>query len=424
MKKIIALLLALVMVFALVACSSKTTDDTAKDDTTTPADTTETTDNTGDTADTADTAEEGKTIKVGLVLIGDENDQGYTYNFMRGKEAADEKLKAEGINVEWVIKWNLIEGDPVAVANEELVEDGCEIIFNNSYGHEPAMLTVAAEYPDVQFVGMTNQGSRYDDLANTHNAFANIYEGRYVAGVVAGMKIKELIDSGKITADQAKIGYVGAFPFAEVISGYTAFYLGARSIVPEVTMTVKYVSSWSDATAEGNAAQALCDEGCVLISQHSDNTTPATVAQQNGVFHVGYNNDMTGIAPEASLLSSRIDWSVYFEYVFDCLVNGETIAKDWTAGMKDGAVVVTELNEAIAAEGTAEKIAEVEAGLADGSIHVFQGPWKGEGTAYGADAPDTKEMPADDWFKESDIEGGQTSAPYFYWIIEGITSEN
>ena len=191
-------------------------------------------------------------------------------------------------------------------------------------------------------------------------------------GVVAGMKIKELIDSGKITADQAKIGYVGAFPFAEVISGFTAFYLGARSIVPEVTMTVKYVSSWSDATAEGNAAQALCDEGCVLISQHSDNTTPATVAQQNGVFHVGYNNDMTGIAPEASLLSSRIDWSVYFEYVFDCLVNGETIAKDWTSGMKDGAVVVTELNEAIAAEGTADKIAEVEAGLADGSIHVFR----------------------------------------------------
>jgi len=286
------------------------------------------------------------------------------------------------------------------------------------------MLKAAPDYPNVQFIGCTNLNSQFAGLDNCHNAFANIYEGRYVAGVVAGMKIKELIDSGKITADQAKIGYVGAYPFAEVISGFTAFYLGARSIVPEVTMTVKYVSSWSDATAEGNAAQALCDEGCVLISQHSDNTTPATVAQQNGVFHVGYNNDMTGIAPEASLLSSRIDWSVYFEYVFDCLVNGETIAKDWTAGMKDGAVVVTELNEAIAAEGTAEKIAEVEAGLADGSIHVFQGPWKGEGTAYGADAPDTKEMPADDWFKESDIEGGQTSAPYFYWIIEGITSEN
>lgn len=255
MKKIIALLLALVMVFALVACSSKTTDDTAKDDTTTPADTTETTDNTGDTADTADTAEEGKTIKVGLVLIGDENDQGYTYNFMRGKEAADEKLKAEGINVEWVIKWNLIEGDPVAVANEELVEDGCEIIFNNSYGHEPAMLTVAAEYPDVQFVGMTNQGSRYDDLANTHNAFANIYEGRYVAGVAAGLKMQQLIDDGEITEDQAVIGYVGAYSFAEVVSGFTAYYLGARSVCPSATMKVQFVGSWSDATAEAGRRQ-------------------------------------------------------------------------------------------------------------------------------------------------------------------------
>ena len=349
---------------------------------------------------------------------------GYTYNFYRAKDSVTEKMAAKGVTLDWNIITNIGEDDGCTDACVELAEAGCDVVICNSYGHEPYMLKAAPDYPNVQFIGCTNLNSQFAGLDNCHNAFANIYEGRYVAGVVAGMKIKELIDSGKITADQAKIGYVGAYPFAEVISGFTAFYLGARSIVPEVTMTVKYVSSWSDATAEGNAAQALCDEGCVLISQHSDNTTPATVAQQNGVFHVGYNNDMTGIAPEASLISSRIDWSVYFEYVFDCLVNGETIAKDWTAGMKDGAVVVTELNEAIAAEGTAEKIAEVEAGLADGSIHVFQGPWKGEGTAYGADAPDTKEMPADDWFKESDIEGGQTSAPYFYWIIEGITSEN
>lgn len=407
MKKLLAILLSVIMVLSLVACGNKTQDETPSND-----------------DQQQNTETETKTIKVGLICIGDENDQGYTYNFIRGKESATEALAAKGINVDWVVKYNIGEDSTCEDANIELAEEGCELIFNNSYGFEPFMLKVAPDYPEIQFVGCTNQGSWNDGLDNTHNAFANIYEGRYVAGVVAGMKIKELIDSGKITADQAKIGYVGAYPFAEVISGFTAFYLGARSIVPEVTMTVKYVSSWSDATAEGNAAQALCDEGCVLISQHSDNTTPATVAQQNGVFHVGYNNDMTGIAPEASLLSSRIDWSVYFEYVFDCLVNGETIAKDWTAGMKDGAVVVTELNEAIAAEGTAEKIAEVEAGLADGSIHVFQGPWKGEGTAYGADAPDTKEMPADDWFKESDIEGGQTSAPYFYWIIEGITSEN
>ena len=363
MKKIIALLLALVMVFALVACSSKTTDDTAKDDTTTPADTTETTDNTGDTADTADTAEEGKTIKVGLVLIGDENDQGYTYNFMRGKEAADEKLKAEGINVEWVIKWNLIEGDPVAVANEELVEDGCEIIFNNSYGHEPAMLTVAAEYPDVQFVGMTNQGSRYDDLANTHNAFANIYEGRYVAGVAAGLKMQQLIDDGEITEDQAVIGYVGAYSFAEVVSGFTAYYLGARSVCPSATMKVQFVGSWSDATAEADAAKALIDLGCIVISQHSDNTTPATAAQAGGVYHTGYNNDMTTIAPEASIIGTRIDWTNYFVHAIECVVNGTELEQDWCKGMSDDEVVMTPLNEAIAAPGTAEKLAEVEEGI-------------------------------------------------------------
>ena len=402
MKKILALILALVMALSLVACGSK------------------------DNNDTPDDGKKTNTIKVGLICIGDENDQGYTYNFIRGKEAATQALAAKGINVEWVIKYNKGENDDCTNANIECAEEGCQLIINNSYGHEPFMLKVAgkSEYKDIQFIGCTNCGSRSDSLENTHNAFANIYEGRYVAGVVAGMKLQEMIDNGDITAEQAVIGYVGAFSFAEVISGFTAYYLGAKSVCPSVTMKVQFVGSWSDATEEANAASALCDAGCVMISQHSDNTTPATMAQTKGAFHTGYNNDMTGIAPEASLISSRIDWSVYFEYVFDCLVNGETIAKDWTAGMKDGAVVVTELNEAIAAEGTAEKIAEVEAGLADGSIHVFQGPWKGEGTAYGADAPDTKEMPADDWFKESDIEGGQTSAPYFYWIIEGITSEN
>ena len=396
MKKFLALLLSLVMVLALVACGDKK-DDTNTDD----QDNNEVTD-----------------FKVGFIMLHDENST-YDLNFINAAKEACETL-----GVEYTIVTNVPEGQECYDKAAELADAGCNIIFADSFGHEDYMIQAAKDFPDVQFCHSTGTKAHTEGLSNYHNAFASIYEGRYLAGIAAGMKLNEMIANGEFTADEAKIGYVGAFPFAEVISGFTAFYLGARSIVPEVTMTVKYVSSWSDATAEGNAAQALCDEGCVLISQHSDNTTPATVAQQNGVFHVGYNNDMTGIAPEASLLSSRIDWSVYFEYVFDCLVNGETIAKDWTAGMKDGAVVVTELNEAIAAEGTAEKIAEVEAGLADGSIHVFQGPWKGEGTAYGADAPDTKEMPADDWFKESDIEGGQTSAPYFYWIIEGITSEN
>ena len=427
MKKIIALLLALVMVFALVACASKTTDDTAKNDTP-AADTTDTTEKTDDAADNTSDAEtaEGKSIKVGLVLIGDENDQGYTYNFMRGKEAADEKLKAEGINVEWVIKWNLIEGDPVAVANEELAEDGCEIIFNNSYGHEPAMLTVAAEYPNIQFVGMTNQGGLYDDLANTHNAFANIYEGRYVAGVAAGMKMQQLIDDGEITEDQAVIGYVGAYSFAEVVSGFTAYYLGARSVCPSATMKVQFVGSWSDATAEADAAKALIDLGCIVISQHSDNTTPATAAQAGGVYHTGYNNDMISIAPDASIIGTRIDWTNYFVHAIECVVNGTELEQDWCHGMADGEVVMTPLNEAIAAPGTAEKLAEVEAGLKDGSIQVFDtstftvdGKTIDHAFAVDTDGDfvaDSEEAVFDGAFHESYFQ----SAPYFTLQIDGI----
>lgn len=418
MKKRLALLLAVVMTMSLLsACDSKPAE-TTKAPETQAAPT-----QGGETKAPETQAPEGKTLKVGLICIGDENDQGYTYNFIRGKEAVTEKMAAKGVTIDWKIITNIGEDSRCADSCMELADDECEIVICNSYGHEPFMLQVAADYPEVQFIGCTNLNSVFDNLDNTHNGFANIYEGRYVAGVVAGMKIKELIDNGTIQPSEAKIGYVGAFPFAEVISGFTAFYLGAKSIVPEVTMNVKYVSSWSDATAEGNAAQALCDEGCILISQHSDNTTPATTAQQNGKFHVGYNNDMSGIAPEASLISSRIDWSVYFEYVFDAVIAGESFAQDWTAGMAEGAVVLTELNEKIAAPGTKEKMQEVIAGLADGSIEVFAGPWTGTGTAYGAPGPDTKTVAEGEFFKESDVEGGQTSAPYFYWILEGITSE-
>lgn len=409
-KRILAMLLAGVMALGLTACGGGETaapsDSTAPSESTAPAEETE------------------KTIKVGLICIGDENDQGYTYNFIRGKDAATEALKAQGINVEWVLKFNVGEDSTCEDANRELAEEDCDLIINNSYGFEDFMLKVAPDYPDIQFVACTNQMSSFSELTNVHNAFANIYEGRYLAGVVGGMKLQEMIDSGEITEEEALIGYVGAFPFAEVISGYTSFYLGARSVCPSVTMNVKYVNSWSDATAEANAASALCDEGAKLISQHSDNTTPATAAQTAGVYQCGYNNDMISIAPEASLVSTRIDWSIYFEYCITAVVNGEEFAKDWTGGINEGAVVLTDINEDIAAPGTAEKVAEVEAGIKDGSIHPFSGPWTGTGLAYGADAPDTKTVAEGEWFQESDVAGGKTSAPYFYWIIEGINEES
>lgn len=408
MKKIVALLLALVMVFAMVACAAKTE---------TPA-------NAESKAE--EKTAETKKVKVGLVCIGDENDQGYTYNFMRGKESATEVLASKGIEVEWLIKWNLVEGDPVAVANEELAEEGVSIIFNNSYGHEPAMLTVAPQYPNIQFVGMTNEGSSKDDLKNTHNVFSTIYEGRYLAGVAAGLKMNQLIDEGTIKPEEAVIGYVGAYSFAEVISGMTAYYLGAKSVCPSATMKVQFVGSWSDATAEADAAKALVDMGCVMISQHSDNTTPATAAQNGKVFHTGYNNDMTGVAPEASIIGTRIDWTNYFVYAIESVVNGVEMDQDWCNNMAEGGVVMTKLNEAIAAPGTAEKLAEVEKGLKDGSIQVFDtSTFTVEGKevthAFAIDTDgdftaDSEEAVFDGAFHESYFQ----SAPYFALQIDGI----
>ena len=369
---------------------------------------------------------DGKTVKVGLICIGDENDQGYTYNFIRGKDAATENLKKDGINVEWVIKWNIGEDSKCEDANRELAEAGCKLIINNSFGHEQYMLKVAPEYPNVQFVGCTNQGSWNDQLSNTHNAFANIYEGRYLAGVAAGMKLQELIDKGTIKAEEAIIGYVGAFSFAEVISGFTAYFLGARSMCPSVTMKVQFVSSWSNATEEANAAAALCDKGCVLISQHSDNTTPATTAQNKGAFHTGYNNDMTEIAPEASIIGTRIDWSVYFTEIIKAVAEGKEFPQDWCKGYADGAVVLTKLNEKICAPGTAEKLKEVEDKLKSGEIKVFDvntftidGKKLDHAFALDTDGDftaDSEEAVIDGAFCESKFQ----SAPYFTLRIDGI----
>ena len=400
MKKIIALLLAAVMLLSLAACGGNNSSEDNKD---------------------------GKTIKVGLICIGDENDQGYTYNFIRGKEDVTETLKAQGINVDWVVKYNVKEDSTCEDANIELAEEGCKIIINNSYGFEPYMLKVAPDYPEITFISCTNQASATDDLANTHNAFANIYEGRYLAGVVAGMKLQAMINAGQITADKALIGYVGAFSFAEVISGFTSYYLGAKSVCPSVKMKVQFVGSWSNATEEGNAASALIDMGCVMISQHSDNATPATTAQAAGnVFHTGYNNDMTAIAPQASLIGTRIDWSIYFEYAIKTVLNGGELKQDWTAGMKDGAVVMTKLNEAIAAEGTAAKLEEVMGKIKDGSVKVFDSTTFTVNNApvtnsfaldtNGDFVPDSQEAVFDGAYHESHFQ----SAPYFALQIDGI----
>ena len=205
-------------------------------------------------------------IKVGFVHISDPSDMGYTYNHDLGTKEMQKEL---GLSDDQIInKYNVPEDAECDTALRELVEAGCNIIFATSFGFEDYVKEVAAEYPDIQFCHATGFQASDSGLDNFHNYFASIYEGRYLAGIAAGLK-----------TETNKLGYVAAHPFAEVISGYTAFYLGAKSVNPDVTMDIMYTNSWNDPTIESQVAKALIDRGCDVISQHSDSTAPATTAE-------------------------------------------------------------------------------------------------------------------------------------------------
>lgn len=357
-------------------------------------------------------------LKVGAIYIGDEN-EGYTSAHMAG---IDEMQEALGLDDSQIIEKTLIGEDEAAYdAAADLAEEGCQIIFATSFGHETYVLQAAGEYPDVEFCHATGTQAASSGLENMHNYFTNIYEARYVSGVVAGMKLNEMIENGEITEDETKMGYVGAFPYAEVISGYTSFYLGAKSVCPSVTMEVKYTNSWASFDLEKECADALISDGCVLISQHADTTGAPTACEAAGVPCVGYNVDMTSVAPNTALTSASIDWGVYYTYAVQCMIDGEDIDVDWCNGFAEGADRLTDLNADVVAEGTEEKVEEVEAAIIDGSLHVFDtSTFTVDGeelTTYVKDGSDTDYI-SDGYFHESEY----GSAPAFDIVIDGIDS--
>jgi len=358
-------------------------------------------------------------IKVGMICIGDEN-EGYSANHINGLLRGMEAL---GIAKEQVtFKYNIPETEAAYEAAIDLAEQGCNIIFANSFGHETYIALAAEEYPEIEFCHATGTSAMNAGLENFHNYFAAIYEARYVSGVVAGLKLNEMIESGKITAEAAKIGYVGAYPFEEVKSGYTSFFLGVRSVCPSATMEVKFTNSWGDMALEKEAAEALIANGCVLISQHADTTGAPTACEAAGVPCVGYNISMIPAAPNSALTSSYVNWAAYYSFALENVLAGNTFPADWSAGYVDGAVAVTELNPVTVPAGAAEKVAEVEAALKAGTLKVFDTTtWTVNGetlstytTAYGLDGI---EMISDGYFHESEVR----SAPYFGIDIDGIT---
>lgn len=393
MKKTIALLLSLVMVIGMVAftgCGSK--DDSAA----------------------------GGDFKVGFICLHDENST-YDKNFIDAANAACEEL-----GVEAVIKTNIPEGQECYDAAAELVDAGCGIVFADSFGHEDFMIQAAKDFPEVQFCHSTGTKAHTENLANYHNAFASIYEGRYLAGVAAGMKINEMIDAGTITADEAKMGYVGAYTYAEVVSGYTSFFLGARSVCESVTMEVTFTGSWYDEALEKEAANKLINDGCVLVSQHADSMGAPTACEKAGVPNVSYNGSTQDACPNTFIVSSRIDWTPYYVYAIKAAQGGEAIEADWTGNLGTGSVVLTDVNEEVAAEGTADKIAEITKKLEAGELQVF------DITTFTVDGKEVDSYKADvdtdaDYVKDTEvIENGAfqeskfRSAPYFDLQIDGI----
>lgn len=424
MKKFLAILLALVMVLAFAACggNSDKGNDNAPDDANKPADNNVPDANEDKDADAVggDTAD----FKIGVILL--HNDQiGYDAAHIAGIKAAQSTLGLSDDQILW--KYDIPESEKCYDAAIDLAEQGCNIIFADSFGHESYLFQAAAEYPDITFCHATGTSAHSSELKNVHNYFTKIYESRYVSGVVAGMKLKELMDNGTVT--DPHIGYVGAFPYAEVKSGYTSFFLGIQSIVPEAYMDVMYTNSWADQTAEADAANALIAKGCVIISQHADTTGAPTAVQaalDSGkvAYVVGYNIDMLAAAPTAALTSAQNNWGECYTKILEAAIKGEEIPADTSVGYADNGVNISKLGESCA-EGTAEKVAEVEGKIAAGELHVFDAStftvngetltsydqsWGFEGT----------ELIWDGYFHESEI----ISAPLFDLVIDGITELN
>ncbi|MBR3084277.1 MAG: BMP family ABC transporter substrate-binding protein [Oscillospiraceae bacterium] len=419
MKKTLSILLALSLVAALlVGCGAQTpateTQQPAGNDEPNPVDEPTPVDETDPKAD----------LKVGFIFLHDENST-YDLNFLN---AARETCAAMGFTEDqFIYRTNIPEGQECYDAAAEMVDAGCTIIFADSFGHEPYMIQAAQEFPEVQFCHATGTRAHTEGLANYHNAFASIYEGRFLAGVAAGMKLNEMIEAGDFAAEDAKIGYIGAFTYAEVMSGYTSFFLGARSVCPSATMEVTFTGSWYDETAEKEAANKLIADDCKLISQHADSMGAPTACETAGIPNVSYNGSTQDACPNTFIVSSRINWAPYYEYVINAVLNGEDIPADWTGTIATGSVQLTDVNEAVAAEGTVEKMAEVAEALAAGELQVFATDTftvdGAELSSYMADVDtdaaytgDT-EVIADGYFHESEFR----SAPYFDVQIDGIT---
>ena len=360
-------------------------------------------------------------ITVGFVYDGDESTP-YTATFIKAQKAAERKL---GDRIRVIVKNNTHSelGGEEAIA--ELVSEGCDLIFTSSIGYREAARKYAGLHPDIQFCQATAPDANEDPVYETYHTFmGEIYQGRYISGVIAGMKLNQMLEEGIIRPEEAKVGYVAAYPYTEVISGYTAFFLGVRSIVPEAKMDVKYTNTWSNYSIEKDCADELIARGCVIISQHSDTTGPAVACEEmyaeKKVYHVGYNKSMIDVAPTTSLISARINWEPYIVGACEAVlenkkieryVEGNVHGNDIGAGFEQEWVEMLELNTLVAADGSAEKIEELIRDFRKGKVEVYKGNYTG------VDPQDPgKTIDLNEGFEENK----DNSAPSFSYVLKDV----
>ena len=373
-------------------------------------------------------------FKFGLICLHGETST-YDKNFIdAAREACDD------LGVELVLRTDIPEAAECYNTAVDLVDDGCDLIFADSFGHESYILRAAKEYPDVQFAHATGTTAHTENVANFHNAFASIYEGRYLAGIVAGYELLDRYDTdndGVITDAEAKVGYVGAHPYAEVVSGYTSFFLGVRSVVENATMEVTYTGSWYDYPGEKTAAQTLIDRGCTLISQHADSMGAPEACEAAGIPNVTYNISTAASCPKTYVAGSKINWAPYFKYIIQCAMDGKDIDADWTGDFSTDSVAVLDFGANVSDEAK-QAVATAKAAILDGTLEVFDCSTFTVGgehlTQYKADVdtdaaftPDTQVIKTKTvgdktitYFAESEYR----SAPYFDVRIDGITELN
>ncbi|MCR5687388.1 MAG: BMP family ABC transporter substrate-binding protein [Lachnospiraceae bacterium] len=358
-------------------------------------------------------------LTVGFIYDNDESTP-YTYNFSLAKDALE---KEYGERVDILTCSNVLD-DEMEEPLRELAGKGCDIIFFNGYSE--LVRKLAPEYPSIQFCQTSYMDMSNETVPENYHTFkGEAYQGRYISGIAAGVQLRQMILDGTITNDEAVVGFVAAFPTSEVISGYTAFLMGVRSVVSQAVMRVSYTGTWSSYALEKSAAQHLIDEGCVVISQHTDTIGPAIAceeaAETKEVYFVGYNQSMSDVAPATSLITSRICWEPYVlsavkavmaNKPIESFVSGKIHGNDVSAGFDQGWVEMDDLNMQIAASGIERAMGSAVSQFKRGRVDFV---FKGNYTGVDPDDPsDTYDL------KKGYIENADSSYPTFHYILEDV----